>query len=64
MQLRVMDKEASMKDTEIFKLEMGKKQMNSELLEPRINGIRELNSIIENNKSWSNTKTVGLPFLI
>ena len=37
------------KDLEVFKLLISKKFMNSELLEPRINGIRELNQIILNN---------------
>ena len=62
--MRIMEKEVCMKDQEIFKLDMGKKQMNSELLEPRINGIRELNQVIENNKSWSMTKTLSVAFLV
>jgi hypothetical protein len=31
------------KNLEVFKLQISKKFMHSELLEPRINGIRELN---------------------
>ena len=43
MEMRIVEKEIALKELEVFKLEMCKKYMNSELLEPRINGIRELN---------------------
>ena len=43
---------------------MCKKYLKSELLEPRITAIRELNLIIDNNKSWSVTKALPLDFII
>ena len=49
VQARIMEKEASAKELEIFKLEMSKKCLESEFLERRIQGIRDLNQIIKNN---------------
>lgn len=46
---RVMDKEEAKKDQEKLKLEICKKCLSSELLERRILGIRELNTIIRNS---------------
>lgn len=47
-----MEKEASA--LEIFKLVMCKKCLESEFLERRIQGIRDLNTIIENNTIFMN----------
>ena len=52
------------KELEVFKLLMSKIFMNSKLLEPRINGIRELNQIILNNQAWRNTSAISLDFII
>ena len=52
------------KELEVFKLLISKIFMNSKLLEPRINGIRELNQIILNNQSWRNTSAVSQDFII
>jgi len=64
MQRRFMEREDSQRELEIFKLEMCKKYLKSDLLEPRITAIRELNSIIDNNKSYSLTKALTLDFII
>ena len=55
---RLTDPAASRQSTEIFKLELIRKQLTSELLENRIQGIRELNDNIQDNadydeKNWS-----------
>ena len=64
MQQRIMDKTTSQREMDIFKLEMSLKYLNSELLEPRIQGIRELNAIIDANRSWSSSKTLSVDTLI
>ena len=56
MQLRISEKSIAMQELEIFKLEMCKQYLNSEFLDPRIKGIRNLNQIIANNNTWSTDK--------
>ena len=63
VQARIMDKEASTKELEIFKLEMCKKCLESEFLERRIQGIRDLNTIIKNNTVF-NSKQFEASFLV
>ena len=58
-----MEKEASAKELEIFKLEMCKKCLESEFLERRIQGIRDLNTIIKNNTIF-NHKQFEATFLV
>ena len=41
-----MDNQAANEDLELFKLDMCKKYLNSEMLDPRIQGIRDLNEQI------------------
>ena len=64
LQLRTMEKAVSLKDLEIFKLNMCKKYLRSENLEPRIQGMRELKDIIDNNQSWSPNKQLTFQFLV
>ena len=63
VQARVMDKEVAAKDLEVFKLKMCKKCLESEFLERRIQGIRELNNIIKNNTIFT-SKQFEPEFLI
>jgi hypothetical protein len=64
LQLRTMEKAMSLKDLEIFKLNMCKKYLRSENLEPRIQGMRELKDIIDNNQSWSPNRQLTFQFLV
>ena len=56
LHLRTSGKDGSPQELEIFKLEMCKKYLGSENLEPKIQGMRELKDIIDNNKSWHANK--------
>ena len=64
IQKRIMTAAEADKNLEVFKLQISKKFMHSELLEPRINGIRELNQIILNNNSWRQTSSLSQAFII
>lgn len=60
---RFLSKEEREKQSEVLKLEMCNKNLNSEFLERRINAIKDLNSVL-----WKNTvqssKSFSTEFLI
>lgn len=58
IQKRFMDKKEREKDTEIMKLSLSIKCLNSTYLERRIQGIRELNVIIKNVISYTSVGSV------
>jgi hypothetical protein len=61
--LRILDREEAKKEAEILKLEICTKCLSSTLLERRILGIKELNTIIRNNKLYG-AKTFTMEQLI
>ena len=62
---RVMLKEAAKMEAELLKLQITKKGLGSELLERRINGIKELNLVIKSTvASYGSAKVFSLDWLI
>ena len=61
---RIVTKQEANQESESFKLALCVKLMKSELLEARINGIRNFNDILEKNRSYSTTKTLSVEFLV
>ena len=62
--LRSMDKINALKELELFRLELAKKFLNTEFLEVRIQGIRELNSIVEGNKAKDSNRILTVEFIV
>ena len=54
IQKRYLPKEEREKDSEILKLEVSMMCLRSSYLERRIQGVKDLNQIIKNNKMYSN----------
>ena len=63
IQARIVDKATAEQSLEVFKLQMCKKCLESEFLERRIQGIRDLNQVIRNNTMYS-SKTFEVSFLV
>ena len=61
---RFLEKSEREKESEILKLEMCKKCLASEFLERRIQGIRDLNSVIKSNTLYLTNKNFTTEFLI
>ncbi len=62
-QRRVISKDEREKMTEVIKLEVALMCLKSSFLERRIQGIRDLNSVIRNNRMF-NSKTFPAKYLI
>jgi len=62
-QRRIISKEEREKMTEVVKLEVALMCLKSSFLERRIQGIRDLNGVIRNNRMF-NSKTFTAKFLI
>ena len=61
---RIVSKGVATQEAESFKLALCVKLMKSELLEARINGIKNFNDILEKNRSYSSNKTLSVEFLV
>ena len=61
---RIVSKAVATQEAESFKLALCVKLMKSELLEARINGIKNFNDILEKNRSYSSNKTLSVEFLV
>ena len=63
IQARISDKTQAAKELEVFRLQMCKKCLESEFLERRIQGIRDLNQVIKNNTLYT-SKNFDAQFLV
>ena len=59
-----MTKEERDKQSEIFRLELCSKSLKSQYLDRRIQGIKDLTTLIKNNTLLSNSTTFSTDFLI
>ena len=61
---RFMTKEERDKESEIFRLELCSKSLKSQYLDRRIQGIKDLTTLIKNNTLLSNSTTFSTDYLI
>ena len=61
---RFMPKEQREQEAEVLRLELCSMSLRSNYLERRIQGIKDLTTIIKNNSLYSNSKTFTTEFLI
>ena len=59
-----MGKDDRKKESELLKLTLSLKSIGSNYLEPRINGMKDLNMLIKNNTMYHISKTFTTEFLI
>jgi hypothetical protein len=61
---RFLKKEEREKQTEVLRLDLCNKSLISNYLERRIQGIRDLSTLVKNNTLYSSSKTFTTEFLI